>query len=109
MTKPLNGFELDIPGTVNYALNSMDAPVVRQGEAPHFVNTAYRNTEPPELLEFGCHRVLEPAKCFPQPAWKLDNTMAVHENEILVDVEIIHVNTTSSTRFSHQWTAIWQQ
>lgn len=95
MTKPLNGFELDIPGTVNYALNSMDAPVVRQGEAPHFVNTAYRNTEPPELLEFGCHRVLEPAKCFPQPAWKLDNTMAVHENEILVDVEIIHVNTTS--------------
>lgn len=48
-----------------------------------------------ELLEFGCQRVLEPPDCFPQPAWKLDNTMAVYENEIMVDVDIIHVNATS--------------
>lgn len=47
------------------------------------------------MLEFGCHRVLEPANCFPQPAWKLDNTMSVYDNEILIDVEILHVNSTS--------------
>jgi transcriptional regulator with GAF, ATPase, and Fis domain len=95
MTKPLIGFDLDIPGAVNYAFDSADIHVAGQGKAQHFLNTANRNREPPELLEFGCHRVLEPAKSFPQPAWKLDNTMAVHENELLVDVDIIHVNTTS--------------
>ena len=95
MTKQHIGFTLDITSAVNYSLLSMETTPVRPGATPRLFNTAYRNRELPELLDFGCQRVLEPAKCFPQPAWKLDNTMAVYENEILVDVDIIHVNTTS--------------
>ncbi len=48
-----------------------------------------------DLFQFGCHRVLEPANSFPQPAWKLNNTMCVDDNEMLVDVQIINVNSTS--------------
>ncbi|MCP4721063.1 MAG: AAA family ATPase [Desulfobacteraceae bacterium] len=56
-----------------------------------------------DLFQFGCHRVLEPANSFPQPAWKLDNTMSVHDNEMLVDVRIINVNSTS---FSQIYNAV---
>lgn len=47
------------------------------------------------LAKFGCHRVLEPKSAFPQPAWKLDNSSDIRAHEILVDVEIINVNSTS--------------
>ncbi|MCG8636478.1 MAG: sigma 54-interacting transcriptional regulator [Desulfobacterales bacterium] len=49
----------------------------------------------PDLAQFGCHRVIEPANAFPQPAWKLDNSPELNDNEMLVDVEIINVNSTS--------------
>ena len=55
-----------------------------------------------DLFRFGCHRALEPANSFPQPAWKLDNTMTVYDTEMLVDVKIINVNATS---FSQIYTA----
>jgi L-erythro-3,5-diaminohexanoate dehydrogenase len=43
----------------------------------------------------GVHRVLEPAGAMPQDAWKLDNTPAAHENEILCDVEVLNIDSAS--------------
>jgi L-erythro-3,5-diaminohexanoate dehydrogenase len=43
----------------------------------------------------GTHRVLEPAGGMPQSAWKLDNTPAARENEILCDVETLNIDSAS--------------
>ncbi len=51
---------------------------------------------------FGTHRVLEPLHSLPQPAWRLDNTMHLHNNEVLVDVETININTVSFSQMFHE-------
>ncbi len=45
--------------------------------------------------KYGFNRVLEPKNSFLQTAWKLDNTMEINENELLVDVEILNINFVS--------------
>lgn len=47
---------------------------------------------------YGTHRVIDPPGVLPQPAWKLDNTMAVHDNEILIDVQALNVDAASFTQ-----------
>lgn len=42
--------------------------------------------------KFGINRTIEPKGSLPQPAWKLDNTMELRSNEILIDVKIINLN-----------------
>lgn len=45
---------------------------------------------------YGTHRVIEPEGVLPQPAWKIDNnTDIIFDNEILVDVDVINVNSSS--------------
>jgi len=44
---------------------------------------------------FGINRSIEPRGSPPQPAWKLDNTMELNPNELLVDVKIININLVS--------------
>lgn len=44
---------------------------------------------------YGSHRVLEPEGVLPQAAWKLDNTMQVYENELLIDVEMLNIDAAS--------------
>ncbi|MBS3938552.1 MAG: L-erythro-3,5-diaminohexanoate dehydrogenase [Peptococcaceae bacterium] len=46
---------------------------------------------------YGTHRVISPAGVLPQPAWKIDNTMAIYDNEILVDVERLNIDSASFT------------
>ncbi len=43
----------------------------------------------------GTHRVIEPPGAMPQTAWKLDNTPAALENEILCDVEVLNIDSAS--------------
>jgi L-erythro-3,5-diaminohexanoate dehydrogenase len=43
----------------------------------------------------GTHRVLEPAGAMPQNAWRIDNTPAAFENEILCDVETLNIDSAS--------------
>jgi L-erythro-3,5-diaminohexanoate dehydrogenase len=43
----------------------------------------------------GVHRVLEPAGAMPQDAWRLDNTPAAYENEILCDVDVLNIDSAS--------------
>lgn len=47
---------------------------------------------------YGTHRVLEPIGVLPQPAWKLDNTMEIFDNEILIDVSALNIDSASFTQ-----------
>ena len=48
--------------------------------------------------KYGTHRVLEPQGLLPQPAWKIDNTMEISDNEILVDVQTLNIDAASFTQ-----------
>ena len=47
---------------------------------------------------YGTHRVLEPLGVLPQPAWRLDNTMDIVDNEILIDVSALNIDSASFTQ-----------
>ena len=47
---------------------------------------------------YGTHRVLEPLGVLPQGAWKIDNTMAIYDNEILIDVSALNIDAASFTQ-----------
>jgi len=52
---------------------------------------------------YGSHRVLEPAGVLPQPALKLDNDMSrIWDNEILVDVDTLNIDSASFTQIKEQ-------
>jgi len=46
---------------------------------------------------FGTHRVISPLGVLPQPAWKIDNSMSLYDNEILVDVLRLNIDSASFT------------
>ena len=48
--------------------------------------------------KYGTHRVLEPKGTLPQPAKKLDNTMSIYDNEILIDVKTLNIDSASFTQ-----------
>lgn len=47
---------------------------------------------------FGTHRVVEPKDALPQPAQKLDNSMDIYDNEILIDVLTLNIDSASYTQ-----------
>ncbi|MDR2056914.1 MAG: L-erythro-3,5-diaminohexanoate dehydrogenase [Dysgonamonadaceae bacterium] len=47
---------------------------------------------------YGTHRVIEPKGTLPQPAFRLDNTMDIYDNEILIDVETLNIDSASYTQ-----------
>lgn len=47
---------------------------------------------------YGTHRVVEPQGVLPQGAWKIDNTMAPCDNEILIDVSALNIDAASFTQ-----------
>lgn len=49
---------------------------------------------------YGTHRVIEPRGSLPQPAWRLDNQSEPLENEILVDVQTLNVDSASFHQIS---------
>ncbi len=49
---------------------------------------------------YGTHRVVEPQGVLPQPARRIDNTPAPYDNEILVDVETLNVDSASFHQIS---------
>ena len=52
---------------------------------------------------FGAHRVIEPPGALPQPALKIDNNMErIWDNEILVDVDTLNVDSASFAQIKHQ-------
>lgn len=51
---------------------------------------------------YGTHRVLEPQGVLPQPAWKIDNTMKIYDNELLIDVDTLNIDAASFTQIKKQ-------
>jgi len=51
---------------------------------------------------YGTHRVIEPQGVLPQPAWKIDNTMAIYDNEILIDVSALNIDAASFTQIKQE-------
>ncbi len=47
---------------------------------------------------YGTHRVISPPGALPQPAWQIDNTMTICDNEILIDVQALNVDAASFTQ-----------
>jgi len=46
-------------------------------------------------MKYGCHRVIEPKGVFPQAAYKLDNTPKAYDDEILIQVETLNIDSAS--------------
>jgi L-erythro-3,5-diaminohexanoate dehydrogenase len=52
--------------------------------------------------KFGTHRVIEPVGALPQPATKIDNTMEIYDNEVLIDVKTLNIDSASFTQIKEQ-------
>ena len=53
--------------------------------------------------KYGTHRVIEPKGVLPQPANKIDNNMdEIYDNEILIDVQTLNVDSASFTDISNR-------
>lgn len=52
--------------------------------------------------KFGTHRVIEPKGALPQPAKKIDNTMEIYDNEILIDVISLNIDSASFTQINKE-------
>jgi len=48
-----------------------------------------------KLCKFGTNRVIEPQGVLPQAARKIDNSMEIHPNEILIDVISLNIDSAS--------------
>ncbi|PCJ20116.1 MAG: L-erythro-3,5-diaminohexanoate dehydrogenase [Candidatus Cloacimonadota bacterium] len=44
---------------------------------------------------FGTHRVISPENALPQNAEKVDNSLPIKDNEILIDVEVLNIDSAS--------------
>ncbi|MFZ3083213.1 zinc-binding dehydrogenase [Rhodoferax ferrireducens] len=51
---------------------------------------------------YGTHRVLEPLGVLPQGAWKIDNSMEIYDNEILIDVSALNIDSASFTQIKKE-------
>ncbi len=52
---------------------------------------------------FGSHRVLEPKGVLPQTAWKLDNLPEIYDNEILIDVKTLNIDSASFNQLKKEY------
>nr|WP_312577541.1 L-erythro-3,5-diaminohexanoate dehydrogenase [Sedimentibacter sp.] len=51
---------------------------------------------------YGIHRVIEPKGILPQPATRIDNNMEIYDNEILIDVQTLNIDSASFTQIHDQ-------
>lgn len=45
--------------------------------------------------KYGCHRVVEPENSLPQPAWRLDASLPIYHNELLIEIERLNIDSAS--------------
>lgn len=53
--------------------------------------------------QFGSHRVLEPKGVLPQTAWKIDNSPEIYDNEILINVEALNIDSASFIQLKKEY------
>lgn len=51
---------------------------------------------------YGMHRVIEPKGVMPQAAYKISNNMNILDNEILIDVSALNIDSASFTQISNE-------
>ena len=51
-----------------------------------------------EGCRYGTHRVIEPKGTLPQPALRIDNTSEMYDNEVLIDVRTLNIDSASYTQ-----------
>ena len=51
---------------------------------------------------YGTHRVISPKGVLPQPADVIDNTMEIYDNEVLIDVQTLNIDSASFTQIEKQ-------
>ncbi|WP_284142966.1 hypothetical protein [Caloranaerobacter azorensis] len=51
---------------------------------------------------YGTHRVIEPKGVLPQPALKIDNNMEIYDNEILIEVQTLNIDSASFTQIKEE-------
>lgn len=52
--------------------------------------------------KFGTHRVIEPKGILPQPAKVISNDMEIYDNEILIDVQTLNIDSASFTQIKEE-------
>jgi L-erythro-3,5-diaminohexanoate dehydrogenase len=52
--------------------------------------------------KYGTHRVIEPIGALPQPAIKISNDMNLYDNEILIDVDYLNIDSASFTQLKEE-------
>ena len=52
--------------------------------------------------KYGTHRVIEPEGALPQPALKISNDMEIFDNEILIDVDYLNIDSASFTQLKEE-------
>ncbi len=52
--------------------------------------------------KYGTHRVLEPKGSLPQPAIKISNNMEIFDNEILIGVDFLNIDSASFTQLKEE-------
>lgn len=52
--------------------------------------------------KYGTHRVIEPKGALPQPATKISNNMEIFDNEILIDVDYLNIDSASFTQLKEE-------
>lgn len=55
-----------------------------------------------KIDSYGTHRVISPEGVLPQPAWKIDNSMVIEENEILINVDCLNIDSASFTQLKKE-------
>jgi len=54
-----------------------------------------------KLCKYGTNRVISPKGVLPQAALKIDNTMTIKENELLIDVMTLNIDSASFTQIKN--------
>ncbi len=52
--------------------------------------------------KYGTHRVIEPKGTLPQPAFKISNNVTIYDNEILIDVDYLNIDSASFTQLKEE-------
>jgi len=52
--------------------------------------------------KYGTHRVIEPKGTLPQPAYKISNDMTIFDNEILINVDYLNIDSASFTQLKEE-------
>lgn len=54
------------------------------------------------INHYGLHRVIEPKGSLPQQAWKIDNSTKIHSTELLIDVDVLNIDSASFAQIKEE-------